>query len=135
MPTARFSGNYKSLSAISDFVASVARSAGFNKKVVYNLQLAVDEAVTNVIEHAYGGEGVGDIELTIDPTELGLQIVVHDWGSSFDPSQVPEPEFDVPLEELQSRGAGIYLIRRIMDEVHYEFDPQKGNRLTMVKYW
>ncbi|MDH3943260.1 MAG: ATP-binding protein, partial [Anaerolineae bacterium] len=61
-------------------------------------------------------------------------ITLHDWGKTFDPSSVPEPDFDVPLDKMNSRGAGLILIRKIMDETNFRFTEKDGNFLTMVKH-
>jgi anti-anti-sigma factor len=61
-------------------------------------------------------------------------MTLHDKGRSFDPNEVPTPDIQSPLEERQAGGLGIYLMTRLMDEVRFDFDPQQGNLLTMVKY-
>ena len=66
MTTTVFPGRYESLSAIRDFVVNVAKGAGFKDFDLYAVELAVDEACSNIIEHAYGGENKGDIELTCE---------------------------------------------------------------------
>ncbi len=134
MPTRKFPGRYQHLAAIGDFVAEIAKEAGFDSAQVYSVQLAVDEACTNIIEHGYGGEGMGEIQCSCDPTDDGMVIVIKDWGGKFDPNEIPDPDYDVPLEELQSRGAGLFLMRKVMDEVDFEFDLKKGNTLTMIKH-
>jgi anti-sigma regulatory factor (Ser/Thr protein kinase) len=53
----------------------------------------------------------------------------------FDPDLVPPMEKDVPLQKIKPRGAGIYLMKNLMDEVHFEFNKISGNKLTMVKYF
>jgi len=133
MPTKTFPGHYASLAEISEFVAQAARDAGLDSKKVYAVKLAVDEACTNIIEHGYGGEGIGQIECSCDIGSDALTIRLRDWGSAFDPTVVPEPNYDVPLENLQSRGAGLFLMRKLMDEVRFNFHGKKGNLLVMVK--
>jgi serine/threonine-protein kinase RsbW len=61
-----------------------------------------------------------------------LEITIKDWGNVFDPMKVPEPNFEQPLEKIKPRGAGVMLIKKIMDEVKYNFSPQ-GNVLVMIK--
>ncbi len=133
MPTQTYPGRYASLAKISEFVAKSAAKAGFDNKEVYAVKLAVDEACTNIIEHGYGGEGKGKIRCTCDVTSGQIKITLRDWGKSFDPDHVPEPDFDVPLEDLQSRGAGLFFMRKMMDEVHFDFHKRKGNILVMIK--
>ena len=133
MPTKSFPGRYTSLPEISDFVARAAQDAGLDSKGVYAVRLAVDEACTNIIEHGYGGEGKGKIECSCEFDSEALTIELRDWGKTFDPSQVPEPDFDVPLEDLEPRGAGLFFMRKMMDEVRFKFQKGSGNLLVMVK--
>lgn len=121
------------LAQICEFVTVYAEEAGFDERGVYAVQLAVDEAATNVIEHAYGGDDQGDMDITCKIDEQNLTVTIHDHGKTFNPNHVPEPVTNVPLEQLRSRGLGVFLIRKMMDEVCYEFSPTNGNTLTMVK--
>jgi serine/threonine-protein kinase RsbW len=96
--------------------------------------MAVDEACANIIEHAYGGEGRGDIECTCQIDGDGLLVRLCDQGRPFDPSSVPEPDINGSLEERQEGGLGLFLIRKLVDEVRFEFTPGSGNVLTLVKW-
>lgn len=111
-----------------------ARSAGFGDADIYAIQLAVDEAATNIIEHAYKNDESGDIDLKCESTSDGIKIVLHDHGCPFDPDNLPAPTLNVPLEKLKPRGLGVFLIRQMMDEVEYKFNSKKGNYLTLIKY-
>jgi anti-sigma regulatory factor (Ser/Thr protein kinase) len=64
----------------------------------------------------------------------GLKIVLHDTGRPFNPARVPPPEVKARLKDLKSRGAGLFLMQKMMDEVSFEFTQGGGNFLTMVKY-
>lgn len=121
------------LAQICEFVTAYAQEAGLDEKGVYAVQLAVDEAATNVIEHAYGGDDQGEMDITCKIDDQNLTVTIHDHGRAFNPNLVPEPVTNVPLEQLRSRGLGVFLIRKMMDEVCYEFSPTNGNTLTMVK--
>lgn len=131
--TRNFPARYESLSAIDSFVADAARRAGFSSCTVYQVQLAVDEACSNIIEHAYGGEGQGVIECTWRIQGEGLTVVLRDYGRSFDPESVPDPDLEAGLAERTGGGLGLYFIRQIMDEVRFEFNSEGGNILTLVK--
>jgi serine/threonine-protein kinase RsbW len=133
MTTQTFSGNYQSLAKISEFVVKAAQQAGLNEHEVYQVDLAVDEACCNIIDHAYGGEDRGDFQCTVEVSDGMLTVTLKDRGRPFDPALVPEPRLDTPLEELKARGAGIFLMRRIMDELHYETSPETGNKLVLIK--
>jgi anti-sigma regulatory factor (Ser/Thr protein kinase) len=132
--TATFPARLDSLAAIGEFVIHAAEAAGLDARAVYAVQLAVDEACANIIEHAYGGEGRGDIECTCIVNENGLTVILRDHGRPFDPTSVPEPDFCASLEDREVGGLGLYCIRRLMDQVLFEFTPDSGNVLTMVKH-
>jgi serine/threonine-protein kinase RsbW len=133
MRTVTFPGEYKSLEKISEFVVGAARQAGLNDHETYQVDLAVDEACCNIIDHAYGGEGLGEMQISVEIKPDKLTVILVDRGRPFDPSKVPEPKLDVPLEQVKRRGAGFYLIRKIIDELHYERTPQGNNIMMLVK--
>lgn len=128
-----FPARYESLAAISQFIAAAAEQAGFDECTAYQVQLAVDEACSNIIEHAYGGEGAGVIKCTYRIQHDELTVTLRDTGRPFDPETVPEPDLTCGLEERTGGGLGLYLIHRIMDEVDFDFESEAGNVLTMVK--
>jgi serine/threonine-protein kinase RsbW len=134
MPTKRFSCSLNNLEKISDYVKHYAKEAGLNESEVYAVQLAVDEASTNIIEHGYGQECPNRIDITCDILEDGLKVVIYDDAEPFNPESIPQPEINVSLEELKPRGLGIFLMRQMMDEVYYQSSSDKGNTLTMVKH-
>jgi len=128
-----FPSRYESLAEIGEFVTEQAEAAGLDEKGAYAVQLAVDEACSNIIEHAYGEGKVGQIKCTCTLIDGGLKIVLQDNGEPFAPDEVPEPSPGVPLEEYGPRGAGLFLMRKMMDEVKFDFRLGKGTTLTMVK--
>jgi serine/threonine-protein kinase RsbW len=134
MQTKRFSCSLNNLETICDYVTNYAKQAGLNEAETYAVQLAVDEASTNIIEHGYGQECPERIDITCEVLEDGLKIVIYDDAEPFNPESVPDPEMNVSLEELKPRGLGIYLIRQMMDEVRYEPTQDRGNTLTMIKH-
>jgi serine/threonine-protein kinase RsbW len=133
MTSKTFHGAFSSLENICEFVTKEAKKAGLNEDSIYAVQLAVDEACSNIIEHAYHDEENGKIICDCNVIEDGLEIVLKDTGKPFDPESVPEPLIGVPLKELKLRGAGIYLIRKVMDDVVFEFNDQDGSILRMKK--
>lgn len=133
MRTETFPGRYDSLVKVSEFVIQAAKEAGLANADTYAVELAVDEACCNIIDHAYGGEGKGELQCSVIVNEGELTIILRDDGKPFDPESIPTPEFNVPLEKLKSRGVGLYLMRRLMDEIDYKFSKNNGNILTMIK--
>ncbi len=125
---------YSDLSRIRRFVEEVGEELGIPERELYDLELAVDEACTNVIEHGYNGVG-GKIEIQIEALNGGVQVVIRDWGEPFDPESVPVPDVTAPLERRPQGGVGLFLMRQVMCQVEFAFDPQGGNTLTMTKRW
>ncbi|MDO9302426.1 MAG: ATP-binding protein [Anaerolineales bacterium] len=133
MPNVTFPASFDFLDEIREFVAQIAREGGFTEKEIYSLQLAADEAASNIIEHAYEGVSNADLDITCDAYGNTLTITMRDTGRSFDPSNVKQPNLKADLSERQIGGLGLYLMRKLMDEVRYESNPKTGNLLTMIK--
>ena len=133
MASKTFPGKFIHLEQICEFVTKEAKDAGLNDESIYAVQLAVDEACTNIIEHAYSDEENGDIVCECKNVGDGLEIILKDHGKPFDPDSIPEPKIGVPLQDLKSRGAGLYLIRKLMDEVTFDFNGSGESILKMKK--
>jgi serine/threonine-protein kinase RsbW len=127
------SGHFKNLAQIGDFIGQAAIQAGLNDKAVYAIQMAVDEACTNIIEHAYGGEGKGQIQLTCSIQDEGLNVTIFDQGVPFEPDQVPELDVQAPLSARRRRGMGMFFINNLVDTVEYKFNTPQGNQLILFK--
>jgi len=133
MPKMTFPARFEFLDEIREFVAQVAREGGFTEKEIYSIQLAADEAASNIIEHAYEGISNADLDIACDMQGEMIIITMRDTGASFDPSKVKQPNLKADLSERQIGGLGLYLMRKIMDEVRYVSDAKTGNLLTMIK--
>jgi len=133
MQSVQFSAKFEFLDEIREFVGEIARAGGFGDKDVYNIQLASDEAASNIIEHAYEGVSDGLLEISCGMRGDAITIILVDHGESFDPSEIPLPDLKADLSDRKIGGLGIFLMRKLMDEVHYETRPNKNNILTMIK--
>ncbi|MDD5591389.1 MAG: ATP-binding protein [Dehalococcoidales bacterium] len=122
----------ENLPVIAKFVDEVLGRFGADTASVYRVQLAVDEACTNVIKYAYG-EKTGLIRLEMELIGDNLVVTVNDKGRPFDPDSIPLPDLAADLEKRRIGGLGVYFMKRLMDEVSYSFDSVAGNRLTMRK--
>lgn len=98
--------------------------------LVYNIQLAVHEVCTNIIEHAYKFDANKPVQLSfyISRSESVLEVVLRDQGHKFDPTTVATPK----LGTAQERGLGLFLVHELMDSVDY-FHDGIWNRWTLVK--
>jgi len=132
MPTRFFPGSFDSLSSIASFVLAIAQEAGFDDFALYQIETGVDEACSNVIEHAYCMECEDDIEVTVESLEDRLVITIRDHGKPFDPKKIRTPNLKAKLTNRSDHGLGIYMMRQWMDEVEYFFVPGT-NTLTLTK--
>ncbi len=125
----------KNLEVISDFLTKTMRDLGAkNEKDICDVQLSVDEAVTNIMEHAYAGQKSGLIKVRCSLSQPSREFIVsiRDSGKPFDPRTVAAPNIEAKLEERKVGGLGIYFMKSLMQSVKYAFD-EKGNELTMTK--
>lgn len=133
IPTLRTKAVLENVPGAIDFVAQSARVVGFDNQALYQIQVAVDEACANVVHHAYAGMEPGDMEISCYLEGQIFVVQVRDWGTSFDPTEVRDPDMSAPLDERTLGGLGLFLIKQFMEQVQYTFDPEMGNELTMTK--
>ncbi len=132
--TCTFPARYSSLAEVASFVTHGAEEAQLDTRAVYAVQLAVDEAVSNIINHAYGGESDALIKCTYLIHERGITVRLRDYGEPFDPDEIPAPNLCTRVEDRDVGGLGFYFICTLMDEVDFEFSETEGNLLTLIKY-
>lgn len=123
----------RNLALIREFVSQVAAQAGFDDSELIKLELAVDEACTNVIRHAYGHDTSREVTIKAIFDEEELRIEVVDNGHGFDPDLIKAEHVKQLIAERKAGGLGMQLMKLLMDEVHYEISPGQKNELTMIK--
>ena len=124
-------GTIAELPRILEFVEHVCEETDIDPAATFDLKLAVEEACTNVIEHAYSRKG-GELTVCFDVCGPDASITVTDHGRPFVPDEVALPDLSLPLEERPVGGLGLFLMQQLMDDVRFEFSAD-GNRLSMVK--
>ena len=105
---------------------------GLNQKDISEIRLAVDEAYTNIIKHAYKNSPTQKVDIEIGSDDEQLWISLMDKGNSFDPNSYREPDLMKRIKEKKRGGMGVYLIRKLMDQVQYN-RKGKTNEIRMVK--
>jgi anti-sigma regulatory factor (Ser/Thr protein kinase) len=119
---------------ISDFVRAVGGRLRLADDVLFDIDLAVEEASTNIVRHAYGHGLAGDIQVRLQAADHEIRITVTDWGRPFE-TDAAYLAVDVPVEVRAEGGMGVLLMHKLMDEVTRATAPAPGgpNVLTMVK--
>lgn len=121
-----------SIRPIIALASDLGRRARLSDEAIYQCRLALDEACMNIIRHAYPNNPDGEIEVVIEAGRGQCVIQLIDFGESYQPGSVPSPAIGTPLEETRPGGLGLYLMRKVMDEVRYIPGPT-SNCLVMVK--
>ncbi|NOX36521.1 MAG: ATP-binding protein [Calditrichaeota bacterium] len=132
----RLPAETRNLDIIRKFVVGIAEQCGFSEEDVYNIELAVDEAASNVIKHAYTHQTSNEkiIDVAVRERSDGLEIVIGDKGKGFDPQAVKPPDMGEYMKKLKSGGLGLYLIKKLMDKVSFRMRPGVRNEIRMIKY-
>ena len=117
---------------LAEFVETIAGEKKLDQATAMNLNLALEEAVTNVIMYAYpeGSDGLVDVEAIL--RKDSLEFIISDNGVPFDPTAAPDADVTLGAEERRIGGLGIFLVRKIMDSVNYARKDGK-NILSMIK--
>lgn len=123
----------ENLSIIRDFISSSAAEAGITSDVVENIILAVDEACTNIIKHAYKSFPEGELIIKTKSTLSRFIISITDFGSSFEADTIPEPDLQKYYRQKRVGGLGMYLMKTLMDDVKYVSIPGKHNEVLLSK--
>jgi len=121
----------RDLNDFRDFLEKAILSLGGSDDDAGDLVLAVNEAVTNSLLHGYGGQP-GPIGLCVEADDGELRVILYDVAAPFDPTQVPPPDINLPLEDRPLGGLGIHMMRQLTDALTYRRSTE-GNELTFVK--
>jgi serine/threonine-protein kinase RsbW len=124
----------ENLAHIREFINSAAAEVGLSQETIDNIILAVDEACTNIIKHAYKYFPDGKIVLNLKTNKKTFTIEIIDYGKSFEPGLVPNPDLLKYYDEKRVGGLGMYLMKKLMDEVKYTSVPGKFNQVSLSKY-
>lgn len=132
-----FTNNTSNLPKLRQFLGKVINLCKVSQKDQSKIILAVDEAVSNIIEHAYAEHETdsAEIKINVEGSPERFCIRITDSGNTFNPTQVSNPDIKMHIREGKKNGLGIFLMRQIMDEVEYNFKSGVENELVMIKYF
>ena len=108
------------ISKLNAFVKSATATLNMGKGLANQLMLAVEEAVTNVIDYAYPNGIEGNIDITIEADESRIRFILNDSGAEFDPTSVSKADTTLAVDERPIGGLGVFLVRNLMDSINYE---------------
>ncbi|MFH5832493.1 ATP-binding protein [Halalkalibaculum sp. DA3122] len=128
----RVQASTEHLAEVRNFVAKHATDFGFNKQDVADIRLAVDEAYTNIIKHAYNNDENRSVDIKLGYNSNEFWVSLLDSGQNFDPSSYSKPNVREKIKQKKRGGVGVYLIKRLMDDVEYSKEGTL-NKIRMTK--
>jgi serine/threonine-protein kinase RsbW len=120
------------LTKVRNFVAGRAEAFGFDEQQIADIRLAVDEAFTNIIKHAYENDEKQSVKIALSQNGNTFHISLFDTGKAFLPEDYKDPDVKEKIKRKRRGGMGVYLIRELMDEVSYRHNGT-ANEIRMMK--
>lgn len=123
----------ENIETVTEFVNEILETADAPMKAVMQIDLALDEVFTNIASYAYQeGTGNATVEAELTENPRSVRITFADSGKPFDPLMHEDPDTTLSLDERKIGGLGIFLVKKTMDDVRYEYKDGQ-NRLTIRK--
>lgn len=122
------------IEAVNEAAAAVARileHLGAHEQLVFGIDMALREAVTNAVVHGNKQDESKQVRVAIKGSPEGIEISVHDEGTGFNPTEVPDPTAAENI--MKTSGRGIFFMRNFVDEVEWRIRPEGGTTVRMIK--
>lgn len=129
----RVPASVKNLGMVREKVRDCTQRAGVEEKTISQIVLAVDEAVTNVIRHSYGNDGTSEVEIEVTVGDGKIQLAIRDRAEEFDPTGHPDPDIAAHVKAGRKSGLGIFLMRKVMDDIQHCAVNGWNNELLLTK--
>ena len=120
-------------SKVNELIEQKLEEIGCSPRVQYQVSVAVDEVFSNIINYAYAGRTPGTATIDFDHTNAFLTIIFTDSGVPYNPLEREDPDVTLAADKRQVGGLGIFLVKKLMDEVEYKYENGQ-NILTLRKY-
>ena len=120
------------LDTLCENLEDFGQKIGLSKKLIFEINLALDELFTNIISYGFGDDEEHTIKVTITPQNDELCLCIEDDGTAFNPIDFETPDAACSVENCKIGGLGIHIIRKLMDEICYQRCDNK-NILTLKK--
>ena len=132
----RVEATLENLRKVSEFVRDIGQQLQLTEDVMFDVELAVEEASANIVRHAYRPGQAGDILLRVETTDDVVRITLTDWGLPFDPEKVTPFDLRATVKRRTEDGTGLRLIHSLMDDVVRETAsvPGEPNILVLCKH-
>ncbi|MDH5467579.1 MAG: ATP-binding protein [Candidatus Aminicenantes bacterium] len=111
--------NLSEIERLASTVMQFGRENNFSDKVIFDLNLALEEVVNNIISYGYQDKNEHQINIHMELEGAELELRVEDDGIPFNPLEVPEPDINKPIEERQPGGLGLFFVRNLTDKLEY----------------
>ena len=122
----------ENLEQVLDFVNGELEAAGCFRKVQVQLDITVEEIFVNIAHYAYeGGVGKAVIRMHIQEEPKAVEIIFMDWGMPYNPLEREDPDVTLSAEDRQIGGLGIYMVKKSMDDVSYEY--KDGQNILIIQ--
>lgn len=125
--------NISELNTLAAAIEEFAEQTNIGMQVQFNLNLALDELITNIINYAYIDNAVHQIELTLKFSDNQLSAKIIDDGKAFNPTHMPSPDLASEIEERQIGGLGIHFVKTLMDKMEYQRTSEQNHLLLEKK--
>jgi len=130
LPSARLAD----IGALLDFVDGFCEQAAIGAEDQFDLRLAIEEVAANVMMHGYAQRAPGPLEMAICADREQVTVTISDRAEPFDPQFAPLPDLSAPVEQREIGGLGWHLVKQVVDQLAYRYDPTYGNTVTFVKH-
>ncbi len=114
-----------------EFIESYLETLPIDPQIIPSIMISCEEIIVNVVNYAYQNKE-GNLSIEIETTSKEIKIVFSDSGIPFNPLEIKEVDTSLPLQEREIGGLGIHMVKKLMDDVKYEYKENK-NCLTIVK--
>jgi len=118
--TIQLTNDLNEIERLHDFISTICGNHSISEEVQFALNISLDEVVTNVINYGYDDLESHVIDLHFSVGANSISVKVSDNGKAFNPIEQADPDINMPLEQRQIGGLGIFLVRKFMDDISYE---------------
>ena len=114
------------LEGVRNIVSALERARHLPAEVVFDINVVLDELISNIIKYGYNDGAVHEIHVTLSADAAEVRISIEDDGKAFDPSASPAPDLSLPLEQRPVGGLGLHFVRKLMDTIEYKREKNRN---------